>query len=144
MLSTSITRRLSKIISCVLLSLSTLTFAATTNKAQNSQQITDPNKTILVNQMNNQFTITLASTPSTGYSWLLESYNPNFIKLVEHEYVAPIKNMPGTSGVENWTFEVQLKQIAGPQLTQINFVNARMWDVNNTTAKKTNFTIVLY
>ncbi len=137
----NIARHLSKITFCTLLSLSTLTFAATTT---NAPEISNPNNTILVDQINNQFTITLAATPSTGYSWLLESYNPNFVKLVKHAYVAPTKVAPGESGVENWTFQVQLEDVAGPQLTQINFVKARMWDVKKTTTKKTAFTVVLY
>ena len=133
---------ITKIVVCASFLLSSLAFAATTPDV--IQEVSNPNKTILVNQINKQFTITLASTPSTGYSWILESYNPNFIKLVEHEYVAPTKTMPGASGVENWTFETQLEDVAGPQLTEVHFINARMWEANKTAAKKADFTVVLY
>lgn len=134
-------RHLIKTIVYTALLLSSPVFAATSNTIPS---ITDPNKTILVDQKNKQFTITLASTPSTGFSWLLESYNSNLLQLTAHQYVAPNKNKPGASGVESWTFKIQSRNIAGPQLAHIHFIYARMWDVNNTTIKNTDFTIALY
>jgi len=134
-------RRFVKITLCFSIAFSALTFAST---PKNAQPITDPTKTILVDQISKQFTITLPSTPSTGFSWLLESYDPNFVKLIKHTYVAPTQAMPGASGVENWTFEVELDEVAGPQLTRIQFINARMWEANQPSNKKANFTVVLY
>lgn len=121
--------------------LSSATFAST-NKSTVS--ISDPQKTIMVDQISKQFTLTLPSTPSTGFSWLLQSYDPHFVKLIKHNYVAPANEIPGASGVEHWTFEIAMDEIAGPQLTQINFIYARMWDVNHTLSKKADFTVVLY
>lgn len=128
-------RHLIKIMFYIFLSLSPLTFAA----------ITDPAKTIMVGQEESLFTITLASNPSTGFTWLLESYDSNLLKVVKHEYVAPDNknNKVGTAGVENWTFTAKSK-IPGPQVTKITLIHARPWDVNNTTAKKADFTVVLY
>lgn len=105
--------------------------------------MTNPNKTIMVDQKDQTFTITMASTPSTGFTWLLNAYNPNFLTLTKHQYVASSKNMPGASGVENWTFSVNPAIIAGPQVTKITMINARMWDVDNTTSKETTFTVVI-
>ena len=52
--------------------------------------------------------------------------------------------MPGKSGVEDWTFMINPEITAGPQMTKINLVNARMWDVNNTLSKEVTFTVVIY
>lgn len=134
-------RDLTKIVIGIFLILSTSTFAATT---QESQPTSDPTKTIMVDQISKQFTLSLPSTPSTGYSWLLKSYNPDFIKLIKHEYVASTQGMPGASGVENWTFKIALEEVAGPQLTKIDFIYARMWEANQPSNKKANFTVVLY
>ena len=127
---------LSKLLICTSLLLSSFTFAAT---------ITDPAKTLSVGQEESLFTITLASNPSTGFVWLLESYDSTLLKLVKHDYVAPDnkKNRVGTTGVENWTFTEKSK-IPGPQVTKITLINARPWDINNTTHEKTAFTVVLY
>lgn len=134
-------RHLIKTIVCTALLLSSTAFAATTN---NTSSITDPNKTMTVDHTQKQFTITLASTPSTGFSWLLDSCDFNMITPIKHEYISSPQSTPGASGVESWTFKIQSKNIAGPQLAHIHFIYARMWDVNNTTIKKADFTVVLY
>ena len=106
--------------------------------------ITDPGKTIMVDHKDKQFVVTLASTPSTGFSWLLENYDIDKVKLVKHEYIAPVKSMPGKSGVEEWTFAISPEITVGPQLTKIGLINARLWDVSNTMNKETTFTVVIY
>ena len=104
--------------------------------------VTSHARTIMVDQDERTFTITLASTPSTGFTWLLSAYNTDLLILTKHQYIPPSKNMPGASGVENWTFTVNPGIIAGPQMTKITLINARMWDVNNTNAS-TTFTVVI-
>lgn len=106
--------------------------------------VTDSGKTIMVDHKDKQFVISLASTPSTGFSWLLDSYDLNKIKLVEHRYIAPAKSMPGKSGTEDWVFAVNPAITAGPQVIKIGLIHARMWDVENTMSKNLIFTIVIY
>lgn len=133
-------RHFKKTVCYILLLLSSYTFAAKT-----TSQITNPDKTIATSQKKPSFTITLAATPSTGFSWLLESYDLNLLTLVKHEYVAPgnPNNKVGITGVENWTFTTKPNVIIGPQVTRITLINARPWDVNNTTHEKATFTIVM-
>ncbi len=105
--------------------------------------ISNPEKTIIVDQKNREFTITLTSTPSTGFSWLLESYDINFVKLIKHNYSAPTETALGAAGAEHWTFAIAPEIVAGPQVTKVSLIQARMWDVKNTTSKKTVFTVVI-
>ena len=101
-------------------------------------------RTTSAKQQTREVSFTLASNPSTGFIWLLESYDSHLLKLVKHDYAAPDnkKNRVGTTGVENWTFTAKSK-IPGPQVTKITLINARPWDVNHTTHEKTTFTVVV-
>lgn len=105
--------------------------------------ISNPQKTILVTKESSEFTITLASNPSTGFVWLLESYDPHLLKVKKHDYVAPVtKNKVGVSGVETWEFAAR-KDVIGPRVTKITLIHARPWEVDTTTTDKEIFTVVL-
>lgn len=112
------------------------------NAVQSATAITDCSKSVLVKKGQDKFTITLASNPSTGFIWLINSYDSHLLKIAKHEYLAPkIKNKVGVAGKEQWVFKVKSKIIA-PQLTKIAFVHARPWEVANTTAENKTITIV--
>jgi inhibitor of cysteine peptidase len=49
--------------------------------------------------------VTLASNPSTGYSWKLLSKSGAVVRLVSHRYVPPKVSRPGAGGHEVWTFK---------------------------------------
>lgn len=52
------------------------------------------------------FSITLASNPTTGYRWeLAEPLDETLIKLVDSEYKAPRTKLAGAGGREVWTFK---------------------------------------
>ncbi|MBP9726369.1 MAG: protease inhibitor I42 family protein [Gammaproteobacteria bacterium] len=119
---------------------SSLSIAAISTDAPS---VTNPEKTIIVDKENQEFTIILASTPSTGFSWLLESYDINLVKPIKHDYNAPAKTALGAAGVERWVFAASPEIIAGPQVTTITLIQARMWDIKNTTSKKSVFTVVI-
>lgn len=105
--------------------------------------VTNPQKTILVTKDASAFTITLASNPSTGFVWLLESYDAHLLKVKKHEYVAPaIKNKVGVPGVETWEFAAR-KDVIGPRVTKITLIHARPWEVDTTVADEETFTVVL-
>lgn len=67
----------------------------------------DPAQPIKVVRVAPIFTITLASNPSTGYSWVATKYDPNFLKVVKHTYYPPAKQMPGAGGKEVWIVRVE-------------------------------------
>jgi len=48
--------------------------------------------------------VTLASNPSTGYSWKLDAGGGRVVRLVSHRYVPPAKQVPGAGGREVWRF----------------------------------------
>lgn len=105
--------------------------------------ITTPQKTILVTHDKLEFTITVASNPSTGFIWLLESYDTHLLKVKKHEYVAPTaKNKIGVSGVEEWVF-IAKKDLIGPRVTKITLIHARPWEVETSMADEETFTVVL-
>ncbi len=51
-----------------------------------------------------EFTIDLASNPSTGYSWVLAGSLPDWLQQVDKTYVADNPGLPGGGGTEHWTF----------------------------------------
>jgi len=57
-----------------------------------------------------ELTVTLGSNPTTGFWWEdAEISDESIIKQVNHEFVAPETDVPGTPGQEVWTFEALKK-----------------------------------
>ncbi len=104
----------------------------------------NPQKSIMVAQKEPQFTIILPSNPTTGYSWFIEAYDANLLTLVKHRYNPPTNAMPGAGGFEAWIFAVKPEAFAAPQVTKINLIYARPWNISTTTSKKTTFTVVIH
>lgn len=100
-------------------------------------------KTILLAQGESSFTITLPSNPTTGFVWLLESYDDHVLKVTKHDYVAPqVKNKVGAPGLEQWVFDVNT-EIIGPRVTKVTLIHARPWEVGATTVEKKALTVVI-
>ena len=76
-----------------------------------------------------QFTIELASTPSTGFSWQVTQDPGDQVRLVDHDYEAEGEAQPGSSGVQRFVFE-------GMKVgtTQLTFSYARPWETGVTPA----------
>jgi inhibitor of cysteine peptidase len=70
-----------------------------------------------------EFTIELASTPSTGYSWEIAQDPGDQLRLVDHDYEADADAQPGSSGVQRFVFE-------GMKVgtTQLAFSYVRPWE----------------
>lgn len=101
---------------------------------------TDPAKAIIVSQKEPQFTITLASNPTTGYSWFLRKYNTQFVKVVNHVYHPPISQIAGAGGKEQWTFALNPAAFTAPHLLKINLLYARPWNLQDN-SKSVVFTV---
>ncbi len=68
-------------------------------------QISDP-ATPLEVTAGNEFTIVLESNPSTGYHWeLVEELNSGVVQFVSRDYKGDEPAMPGSGGLEVWTFK---------------------------------------
>lgn len=88
----------------------------------NGTQIAPVNKAINTH-LNDKFTITLTSNPSTGYGWVPQ-YNHKFLKLVSSTYT-PSKNtkIEGAPGVQKYVFKAIKKGN-----TNIDLKYLRSWD----------------
>ncbi len=90
---------------------------------------TEANRQIVQNANQAEFTIRLDSNPSTGYSWFLKPCDPNYIKVVQHQYIANTnKSLIGAGGVEMWRFRLSKMALTTPHIFNIEFVYARAWE----------------
>jgi len=83
------------------------------------------------------FVITLASNPSTGYSWRLAERLPSMLKLQSKRYIPPKVQIIGGGGTEEWTF----KSVRSGRVTII-LEYVRPWEKNSPPAKQRIFSIV--
>ena len=65
---------------------------------------TDPTQLIAV-RSGETFDLVLPSNPSTGYHWdILPELDTNLVEFVQQNYFAEQPVLPGSGGVESWTF----------------------------------------
>jgi inhibitor of cysteine peptidase len=89
--------------------------------------------------MGQEFKVTLASNPTTGYSWALaKPLDEKIVKLVTNVYVAPETRLVGAGGNQIWTFKA-----AGEGKTEIALKYVRPWETNVAPVKTTNFPVVV-
>ncbi|PIZ03400.1 MAG: hypothetical protein COY58_09570 [Gammaproteobacteria bacterium CG_4_10_14_0_8_um_filter_38_16] len=94
-----------------------------------------PKNPIVVSQKNPQFIITLASNPSTGFSWKLLSYDKNLVQFVKHQYIAPHTKLLGAPGYEVWTFKAKKGQYRVNQVGHVVLEYQRPWTKEGATQK---------
>jgi inhibitor of cysteine peptidase len=86
-----------------------------------------------------EFSVTLASNPTTGFRWdLARPINTNFVRLLTNEYVRPDSQLMGAGGNEVWKFRA-----TSEGKTEIDLKYARPWEKEVEPAKKTNFFVVI-
>jgi inhibitor of cysteine peptidase len=92
-------------------------------------EYTNPEKTIVVERSKPTFSVIVQANPTTGYSWLLRSYDSNLIAPVSHKFYPPTdKKLVGAPGYEKWTFRVKSLGFIVPQATSITLIYAHLWD----------------
>ena len=65
---------------------------------------TDPGRTIEASP-GKTFQIVIASNPTTGYHWeIIPELDVNIVEFVEQGYIAEEPVMPGSGGMDVWTF----------------------------------------
>ena len=64
---------------------------------------TDPTQVMVV-KTNETFDIVLPSNPSTGYRWQIIAQDANLVQSIEQTYIAGQPVMPGSGGMDVWTF----------------------------------------
>jgi inhibitor of cysteine peptidase len=86
-----------------------------------------------------QFTVTLPSNITTGYSWrIARDPNPKILKVVGSEYIQPSSGAMGRSGTEVWTFRAIAK---GTQSVTMEY--ARPWEKNVKPSKSQTFYVTI-
>ena len=98
---------------------------------------TDPEKPIAVSP-GREFTITLQSNRTTGFSWQLASpLDEAVLKFVLSDYKAPQSKLQGAGGKEIWTFRA-----VGRGQTTISLKYVRPWEKDVPPARTAIFKIV--
>jgi inhibitor of cysteine peptidase len=86
------------------------------------------------------FNVTLASNPTTGYSWALaKPLDAKLLTLVTNIYQRPETRLVGAGGQEVWTFKAD----GGEGRTDIALKYVRPWETNIPPVQTTNFVVVI-
>lgn len=86
-----------------------------------------------------QFTITLSSNASTGYSWMLtDDYNKSVVSKVSDEYITPKTTASGAPGEEVWTFKAES---TGTTTLTLNYERSWEGDSSKVDTKTYNVTV---
>ena len=103
-------------------------FANTMNTSGN---YTNQDSTINLTSQQKQFTITLPSNPTTGYSWMLKDYSQSLIMPVSHQILPPSSQLIGAGTSEVFVFQLNPNISNVPQVGEIKLLYARPWNVND-------------
>ena len=96
---------------------------------------------ITLSQTNPSATITLASNPTTGYSWTATSYDHSLLTL-SHKYVRSKPELIGSGGNDVWTITATQKALNAPsQTATINFGYLRPWEKDKAPANTKQVTV---
>lgn len=88
-------------------------------------------------RVGDQFTLTLPSSPGTGYSWqMLNQPDAKVLKKTDSGYNEPEKPMPGKPGTETWSFKA-----VGKGKQRIEMVYLRPWEKGVTPERKQVFEV---
>lgn len=114
----------------VLFAVNTAT-AATATKSSSPDNVYSEDKTaVMVSPKEPEFVIRMRSNPTTGYSWFLRYYDSDLIQPVKHSFEHGDKKLIGAPGYDVWHFRVKPAGFVVPMQTQIRFVYARPWEMN--------------
>lgn len=79
--------------------------ACTSGGSDDIFQISDPAKQLEA-AVGGEFKIVIAANPSTGYHWeLMGELDESVVQFISREYRADEPVMPGSGGVDVWTFK---------------------------------------
>lgn len=87
-----------------------------------------------------EFSVTLASNPTTGYHWeLAAALDEGIVKLVNSTYQAPATDLLGAGGEEIWTFKA-----VGRGETVIELKYVRPWEKGVEPADRASFRVTIH
>jgi inhibitor of cysteine peptidase len=115
--------------------LSGMAMADTSTPATANSNSAPAEKAMVVSAGQKQLVVSLTANATTGYQWYVGQYDHQLLKLKNYSYQAPNSNLMGAPGKAVFTFEVKSEFTAAPQITQIQFVYGRAWDVASSSTK---------
>jgi len=87
-----------------------------------------PKKPIALKKGETEFTVELTANPSTGYGWYLAPPpKDGYIHLQSHQFRREKNALPGSAGIESWTFSVDSEVYKAPMIMHFQFVIMRSW-----------------
>ncbi len=90
----------------------------------------DVSKAISVYQKASQFSIKVASNPTTGYAWFLMDYDHALVEPMSRKYYPSTDGKIGAPGYEVWVFKVAPEAFVVPQLLKIDMQYTRPFQVS--------------
>ena len=103
-----------------------------------AHEYTDPSTPIEA-ATGEEFTISLDSNPSTGYSWRIAGkVDERVVRLAGTSFIPPDSDLRGAAGTRIWTFKG-----AGEGKTMLSFEYLRPWE-NRPPRQKATFTVVVH
>lgn len=109
----------------------------------NAQVQKDTDKPIMLTEKQSTFSVSLPSSPSTGYSWVLSgNYNAALIEPVEQHYIILKKDLPGAPRLDKWTFKLSKLAFKAPTHIVLNLQYIRPWEKGSTNQKTLNIVTV--
>lgn len=100
-----------------------------------AQAFSDCLKAVVVYQNAPEFSIKVASNPSTGFAWYLSGYDRAFIKPMNHRYYPASDAKVGAPGYEVWVFKAMPEAFVVPSMLQVKMVYARPFQLNTSHPK---------
>jgi predicted secreted protein len=74
-------------------------------------------------EVGDKIRLELCSNPTTGFQWDYEMTTGNVLKEEDHDFEEPKADVPGTPGIELWTFEAVEKGT-----TEVQMEYSQPWD----------------
>lgn len=124
---------------CILIC--TLLMASSLARASLALQPSDPKKSIVISENQQQFQLVLPANPTTGYQWFLTGIDHNLLDPVAERYQASKTSLMGAGGYDIWTFQLKPQAVSVPWITAVKLHYARAWEAQ--TSEETIYTIVL-
>lgn len=85
------------------------------------------NLNVTVSAEANQFSISLPANPTTGYHWVVNTYDKHYLNTPTEQYVASAPARIGSGGNTVFTFEKKAG-LHYPKNTKMTFSYQRPWD----------------
>lgn len=123
----------------LLLLISLKTFAQTPQLPMDTSSVSVSKKsqsTLYVKASHPEFSIRLPENVTTGYSWFIKRYNPNFIQVLgkthqNHPHSNTQKSAVGMPGTAVFNFKVLPAALTAPQHLQVTLIYARPWQIQS-------------